>query len=198
MSSILLIVLDANTRAEIHRLASTDSTMAVSDAVGTLAAARDALERRLPDLIVADLRLPDGPVVNLFDELRPRRAHVLVLTPSLCDPHLMHTLRHGADGYVLAHARGAELLERMRRTLAGESPMDATVAQKLAVQFGAALPLLSNTEQRLLHSIGAGQAMAEVARGARMTPQQLGLALRSIYRTLHRDMQSHPKPPGAA
>ena len=43
MSSILLIVLDANTRAEIHRLASTDSTMAVSDAVGTLAAARDAL-----------------------------------------------------------------------------------------------------------------------------------------------------------
>ena len=198
MSSILLIVLDVITRAEISRLAAHDSTLAISDAVGSLAGARAALERRLPDLIVADLRLPDGPLVNLLEELRPRRSHVLALTPTLRDPHLMHTLRHGADGYALADRIGPELLTLMRRMLAGESPMDAGVAQRLTMQLGTSAQLLTDDELQLLHAIGSGHPMTDVARSAQMTPQQIGLTLRSIYRKLHRDLGPRPVPPNAA
>lgn len=196
MSSILLIVLDVITRAEISRLAGTDSTLAISDAVGSLAGARAALERRLPDLIVADVRLPDGPLVNLLDELRPRRSHVLALTPSLRDPHLMHTLRHGADGYALAGHVGPDLLLRMQRMLAGESPMDARVAQLLTMQLRTGAHPLLEEEVKLLHAIGSGASMGEVARGAQMTHQQVGLMLRGIYRKLHLDLRPRPASAG--
>jgi DNA-binding NarL/FixJ family response regulator len=197
MSSILLIVLDAIARAEISRLAGTDSTLAVSDAVDSLAGARAALARRLPDLIVADLRLPDGPLVNLLEELRPRRSHVLALTPSLRDPHLMHTLRHGADGYALAGHVGPDLLMRMQRMLAGESSMDARVAQLLTLQLRTGAQPLSAAELQLLHAIGAGESMAQVARRVQMTPQQVGLTLRAIYRKLHLDLRPRPQAPGS-
>jgi DNA-binding NarL/FixJ family response regulator len=196
MSSILLIVLDATARAEISRLADSDATMAVSDAVDSLAAARTALARRLPDLIVADVRLPDGPLVNLLDELRPRRSHVLALTPSLRDPHLMHTLRHGADGYALSGHVGPDLLLRMQRMLAGESSMDARVAQLLTMQLRTGAHPLLEPELKLLHAIGAGASMAEVARSTQMTPQQIGLTLRAIYRKLHLDLRPRPAASG--
>lgn len=192
MSSILLIVNDVITRAEISRLAGTDATLAISDAVGSLAGARAALAKRLPDLIVADVRLPDGPLVNLLDELRPRRSHVLALTPSLRDPHLMHTLRHGADGYALTGHVGPDLLLRMQRMLAGESAMDARVAQLLTMQLRTGAQPLLESELKLLHAIGAGATMAEVARDTQMTPQQIGLTLRAIYRKLHLDLRPRP------
>lgn len=196
MSSILLIVFDVVTRAEIIRLAGNDPTLAVSDAVGSLAGARSALERRLPDLIIGDLRLPDGPLVKLLEEFHPRRSHVLALTPTLRDPHLLHTLRHGADGYALADRIGPDLLQLMRRMLAGESPMDPFVAQKLTMQLGASAQLLTDAELQLLHAIGSGHPMTEVGRSAQMTPQQIGLTLRSIYRKLHRDLQARQLPRG--
>ena len=198
MSSILLIVLDVITRAEISRLAGTDSTLAISDAVGSLAGARAALERRLPDLIVADVRLPDGPLVNLLDELRPRRSHVLALTPSLRDPHLMHTLRHGADGYALAGHVGPDLLLRMQRMLAGESSMDERVAQLLTIQLRTGAHPLLEPELAVLHAIGAGASMAEIARNLKMTQQQIGLTLRAIYRKLHLDLRRRPAGAGPA
>ena len=195
MSSILLIVLDVVTRAEISRLAGTDSTLAISDAVGSLAGARAALERRLPDLIVADVRLPDGPLVNLLEELRPRRSHVLALTPTSRDPHLMHTLRHGADGYALTTDTGPRLLTLMRRMLAGESTMDARVAQILTLQLRTGAQPPTPVEAQLLQVIGAGQSEAEAARSLGLTTQQVGLALRAIYRKLHLDLR--PRPAGA-
>jgi DNA-binding NarL/FixJ family response regulator len=195
MSSILLIVLDVITRAEISRLAGTDATLAISDAVGTLAGARAALAKRLPDLIVADVRLPDGPLVNLLEELRPRRSHVLALTPTARDPHLMHTLRHGADGYALATDTGPRLLTLMRRMLAGESTMDSRVAQILALQLRTGAQPPTPVEAQLLQAIGTGQSEAEAARTVGLTTQQVGLTLRAIYRKLHLDLR--PRPAGA-
>ncbi len=196
MSSILLIVFDATARAEICRLAETDSTMAVCDAVDSLAGARAALARRLPDLIVSDVRLQDGPLVNLLEELRPRRSHVLALTPSSRDPHLMHTLRHGADGYALAGQHGDELLALMRRMLAGESTMDARFAQILTLQLRTGAQPPSETELLLLRLIGAGHPEAEAARLMQLTVQQVGLTLRAIYRKLHQDLRPRPASSG--
>jgi DNA-binding NarL/FixJ family response regulator len=196
MSSILLIVLDATARAEISHLVGTDATLAISDAVDSLAGARAALARRLPDLIVADVRLPDGPLVNLLEELRPRRSHVLALTPTSRDPHLMHTLRHGADGYAVAGQHGEEFLALMRRMLAGESTMDARVAQILTVQLRTGAQPPGEIELKLLQAIGAGHGEAEAARAAQLTTQQVGLALRGIYRKLHQDLRPRPATSG--
>jgi len=210
MASILLIQSDAAARAAISDTIGTDTTLAVCGAVDALAAARTAIARRVPDLIIADLRLSDGPLVNLLGELRPGRSHVMVLTGSLRDPHLMHTLRHGADAYFVAGRPPHTLLNLIRRVLAGESPMAPEIARHVLAHFNAlnAHPLgagakkgptqLTDAEQRLLHWISEGYVRPEIARGLGATTQQIGLLTRSVYRRLHVDLQTRHGAPGAA
>ena len=209
MSSILLIQSEAAARAAINDIIGSDTSLAVCAAVETLAAARAEIARRVPDLIIADLRLSDGPLVNLLGELRPGRSHVMVLTSSLRDPHLMHTLRHGGDAYFVAGRPSHTLLNLIRRVLAGESPMAPEIARHVLAHFNTlnTHPLagdvkwptqLTDTEQRLLHWIGEGYVRPEIARGLGITTQQVGLLTRSVYRRLHADLQARYGAPRAA
>ena len=104
--------------AEALRAAGFESLLA-----GTLAEARVLLERELPDVLVLDVRLPDGDGIDLLTEIRAsaRLAGTIVfLLSSEAEVHdRVRGLRSGADeyvgkpydaGYIVAKAR--ELLRR--------------------------------------------------------------------------------------
>lgn len=196
MASILLIQSDPAASARWVELLDTDHCLAVCGAVSSLQHAREAIERRLPDLLLGDLRLPDGLLVNLVRGLRPGRSHVAVIAASLRDPRLLHALRHGADAYLTADASAAERLSLVRQVLAGESPMAPELARSVMavldapstrpVPLGAAtatqLPL---AERALLARTAAGYLPEEAARALRITTRQVGRLARSVYRHLH-------------
>lgn len=94
----------------------------------TLAAARDALSRTLIDVVVLDVRLPDGDGVTLLEEIRAseRTSHavVLMLSSESEVKDRVRGLRTGADEYVgkpydthYVLARTTELM-RARRAMA--------------------------------------------------------------------------------
>lgn len=201
MSSILLIQSDPAASARLCSALDAETTLAVSGIARTLAEAHAAIARRVPDLLIGDLRLPDGPLVNLLDKLRPGRSHVMVLAASLRDPQLMHALHHGADAYLLDGRPPATLVTLLRQVLAGESPMAPEIARQVLAHFDAldTRPIaagaqgrlvLTEAEHCLLEWTGEGYLVQEVARGLRITPAHVGRLTRSVYRRLHADLRA--------
>jgi len=105
--------------------------------------AEDGLEglemcRRLrPDLVLMDVRMPrmDGVEATRAIKGELPRTVVLMLT-ALEDPQYMReALKAGAAGYVLKHASHQQIADSVRGTLAGESPLNSTVAMQLLLQL---------------------------------------------------------------
>lgn len=81
----------------LARLTGIDSILESHSCASTLA----AIERDQPDVLLLDLRLPDGSGLDVLRALqsRPRRPHVLVLT-TWANPDVRQLcLDAGADGY---------------------------------------------------------------------------------------------------
>jgi DNA-binding response OmpR family regulator len=85
---------------------------------GTLAEARRHVERRTPDLILLDLRLPDGDGRDLARELRSRSSvPIIMLTARGTELDRIVGLELGADDYVVKPFSGAEVVARIRAVL---------------------------------------------------------------------------------
>ena len=89
---------------------------------GSLAEARDIMEKRVPDVAVIDLVLPDGYGWDLIEELRAanRRAQALVLTAELGRVEIARAVEKGAAGVLHKTAELEDVVEAVRRLSAGE------------------------------------------------------------------------------
>jgi DNA-binding response OmpR family regulator len=90
---------------------------------GTLAEARRQFERRTPDLILLDLRLPDGDGRDLAREVRARSSvPIIMLTARGTELDRIVGLEIGADDYVVKPFSGAEVVARIRAVLRRARP----------------------------------------------------------------------------
>ena len=125
MTDIVLVEDHASFRQAIAFLLDREAGFRVAAQVGTLAEAR-----RLPaeevDLAVVDLHLPDGNGTEFVEDLRKLnpRSIVLVLTASLDPEELGRAVDAGATEVVRKSAGVAEIVEVVRRLVAGQAPPD--------------------------------------------------------------------------
>ncbi|GAB7537903.1 sigma-54-dependent transcriptional regulator [Burkholderia sp. 3C] len=100
MPYVLFVEDDPDSRDMLVALARTQHL--TCDAVGTLAEARALIARRMPDLILSDLMLPDGQGVDLFDEL-PKGTHCekVVMTGHASMDSAINAIRCGANDYLV-------------------------------------------------------------------------------------------------
>lgn len=124
----------------------------------------------LPDVVVVDVRLPDGDGVSLCRELRqlepPPRC--LVLTAFDDERALMEAIMAGASGYLLKQVRGQDLVDAVREVAAGRSLLDpVTTARVLErVRREAAtdeLSSLTERERAVLELMGDGLSNRQIA-----------------------------------
>ncbi|MCD6302428.1 MAG: response regulator transcription factor, partial [Anaerolineae bacterium] len=105
-----------------------------------------------PDIILMDISMP---VMNGIDATRkikqicPRVA-VLVLTAYDDDQYVFAILEAGAAGYLLKNARSSELIDAVRRVVAGESVLQPSVAKKVLRRLAA--PAKQTEEENVLTS----------------------------------------------
>jgi two-component system response regulator DevR len=126
-----------------------------------------------PDVVVLDVRLPDGSGVEACREIRARRpeTRVIMLTSFSDEEALFHAILAGASGYLLKQARGSDLAQAIRRVHGGESLLDpvmvGSVFERLRVgsERGDAGPLsaLTDQERRVLPLIAEGKTNREIA-----------------------------------
>jgi len=137
--------------------------------VGTLGELRANLEvLRGVDLLLLDIRLPDGDGVDFIAELS--NAHIpvpVLLCSSSCEDYIVHRVsRSFVQGFVHKDEEPQVLLTAIQMITAGGaffSPRFVKRQRELAHDQSAFTKLLSDREQELFRLFGAGYTDAEVA-----------------------------------
>lgn len=163
--------------------------------VGTAATLAEGLEvlSLQPDLVLLDLGLPDGSALPIIEALRRQnpKARVLVITVFEDRASVLKTLRAGADGYLLKDTGGDKLIESVRATLAGETPVSPRAAGHLLSLVREEPPAgvqpsspLSAREHELLELIARGLSRKEAARVMGISPYTVAEYIQGIYRKM--------------
>lgn len=156
-------------RGLLRRLLIEDCKGKVVLEVGTLADLRLNLHAlRGADLILLDIRLPDGDGIDFIDEMI--KAHVgtpVLLFSSSCEDYIVHRVsRSFVQGFVHKDEDPKVLLTAIQMIVAGGaffSPRFVDRQRQLARDQSSFEKLLSPREQDFLKLIGAGFSDAEAA-----------------------------------
>lgn len=124
-----------------------------------------------PDVVVLDVRLPDGSGIEACREIRSRfpEVKVLMLTSFADEEALMAAILAGASGYVLKRVKSNELVTDIRKVGAGESLLDADMTERLfqrlrsGPQEDPLLSRLSRQERTIVDHIAAGLTNRQIA-----------------------------------
>jgi DNA-binding NarL/FixJ family response regulator len=198
MEHILLVEDDAATASWLAGLLATLPGAQPPTICATAQAALDWLEHNRPDIVLADLGLPDRPgtdVIRAATERYPE-CDVLVITVFGDEAHVMAALAAGASGYLVKDASLTNMQEHLAHLRNGGSPMTPRIARMLIRQYQgkqaspAALPLpgqsndLSARETEVLTGIAKGFSYSEVATALAVSTNTVRTHIKRIYQKL--------------
>jgi len=129
-----------------------------------------AAARAKPDVVIMDVRLPDGSGIEACRAIREARPEtgVIMLTSYADDEALFASILAGASGYLLKDAKSQTVLEAIRAVAAGRSLLDPTVTGKVLerVRKGTnedpGLASLTEQERKVLEHVAEGKTNREI------------------------------------
>ena len=156
-----------------------DPDLTVAGEAGSVAEALARVPAVRPDVVVIDMRLPDGDGAELCRELRDRvpGLRCIVLTSYSEQDALEAAIRSGASGFLLKQVRGPALVSAVRTVAAGGTSFDdvgpATSRARPAAAGTEQLDLLTDQERSVLRLIGEGLTNRQIG-------QRMGLAEKTV------------------
>jgi two-component system response regulator DevR len=140
---------------------------------GTAAESVELARRYQPDLVVMDVRLPDGSGIEACREIRAELpgTRVVMLTSYPDEEAVFSAIVAGASGYLLKQVRGRDLVAALEAVGRGESLLDPAVTEKVLervrrIATGGAsdeLAQLTAQEQKILLLVAEGKTNKEIA-----------------------------------
>jgi two-component system, NarL family, nitrate/nitrite response regulator NarL len=175
-------------RDGLKRLLDTESDLRVvgeaTDGVEAVRIAR-ALE---PDILLLDLAMPRMGGIESLQELHGTPARIILLTAAITEPAAVRALQLGARGIILKETATRNLLDGIRRVMAGgvvlgEGVVDDVVSAISGTEAGrAARPFnLTSRERDIVQAIVAGQTNKDIADRLGISTQTVKHHLTSIF-----------------
>ncbi len=140
---------------------------------GTVAEAVAMAHRFEPDIVVMDVRLPDGSGIEACREIRAERpaTRVVMLTSYPDEEAVLSAIVAGASGYLLKQIRARDLVAALEAIGRGESLLDPAVTEKVLERvrriatgtFSDELAQLTQQEQKILLLVAEGKTNKEIA-----------------------------------
>ena len=144
--------------------------MSVVGEAGTVAEAIETAARSKPDVVVMDVRLPDGSGVEACRSIREARPEVkvIMLTSYADDDALFASIIAGASGYLLKQTRGQAVADAITAVAAGRSLLDPDVTGKVLERLresraeDPALASLTEQERKVLIGLAEGKTNRDI------------------------------------
>lgn len=173
----LKTLLDLHGEAHGHRLR-------VVGEAATMAAAVSETERLKPNVVLLDIRLPDGSGLTACRQILANETEVkiLVLTSVIDDNLVYDAMSSGAHGYLLKEINAQGLCQAIVDVAAGKFILDPSLTTRVLnlVRTGGATPaeqnklaILSAQERRVLALVAEGKTNKEIA-------EQMGLSDKTV------------------
>src|ERR1700722_4359049 len=157
-------------RRGVRELLESEDDITVVGEAGTQEEALSNIPQVHPDVVLLDVRLPDGDGIEICREIRSSAPEIacLMLTSFADDEAFLGAVIAGASGYVLKQIRGNDLVASVRRAAKGESLLDPMMVAKARARLGRdveeeRLRGLSPQERRILELISEGMTNREIA-----------------------------------
>jgi DNA-binding NarL/FixJ family response regulator len=157
-------------REGLRGLISRQSGMRVVGEAGTVAEAVAAAATAQPDVVIMDVRLPDGSGVEACRTIREGRPEtkVIMLTSYADDEALFASIIAGASGYLLKQTRGQAVTDAITTVAAGRSLLDPDVTGKVLERVrrsrneDPALASLTDQERKVMEGLAEGHSNREI------------------------------------
>ncbi|MGD0248130.1 MAG: response regulator transcription factor [Candidatus Limnocylindrales bacterium] len=140
---------------------------------GTAAEAVEMARKFEPDLVVMDVRLPDGSGIEACREIRAEfpTTRVVILTSYPDEEAVLSAIIAGASGYLLKQIRGRDLVSALESVGRGESLLDPAVTEKVLDRvrriatgtYTDEMAQLTQQEQKILLLVAEGKTNKEIA-----------------------------------
>lgn len=153
-----------------------------------------AVAKHRPDVVLLDIRLPDGTGYDACRQIRKSdtTTKVLILT-SLEDEEMVdNAIRAGAHGYLLKEVNGAALIQAIVDVHAGKSILDPAITARVLDLVRSNVPStrslidgLSRQEGRVLALIAEGKTNKEVASDMGLAEKTVKNYLGTVFEKLH-------------
>lgn len=169
------------------------------EVVGAYTTGREAvagLRRTLPDVIIADLGMPDMSGLEVIASIKDYfpLVEIVVLTMHEDREHLLAAFRAGANGYLLKGSSAVDILAAVRTVAAGGTFLSAKVARSLVEELRqgsgtapapAPAPAFTTREREVLRWLATGLSEKELAGKLSLSPNTVHTHVGKIYRKLH-------------
>ncbi len=175
--SIRILIVDDHevVRIGIRTLLANSSGIKIIGEGATAAEALEQTTKLRPDVVLLDVRLPDGTGVEVCRKIKADHpdTRVVMLTSFSDEEAIVGAVMAGASGYLLKQADGERLTQAIRDATEGESSLDPRAAGTLITQFRELsakqgeneLAALTERERKMLALIAEGytnRAIGEV------------------------------------
>ena len=157
-------------REGLRVLISRQAGLSVVGEAGSVAEAIEAAERAKPDVVIMDVRLPDGSGVEACRAIREARPEtkMIMLTSYADDEALFAAIIAGASGYLLKQTRGQAVIDAITAVAAGRSLLDPEVTGKVLERLresraeDPALASLTEQERKVIAGLAEGRTNREI------------------------------------
>jgi len=200
-------------RRGLRELLEADSGFEVVGESGLAQEAARRIPALRPDVVVFDVRLPDGSGIEACRQVRSVDPSIagLILTSFDDEQALATAILAGASGFLLKDIKGNGLVDAIRRIAAGENLLDTERARRLRESWSDGDVLdprvrgLSPQERRILDHLAAGMTNRQIGEDMNLAEKtvknyvtsvlaKLGMERRTqaaVYAATHPPKRSH-------
>jgi DNA-binding NarL/FixJ family response regulator len=180
-----LIIVDDHPmmRQGLAQLINNEPDLSVSHEAENAQQALAAIAADKPDLVLADITLPDKDGLELIKDIQALHPGLALLAVSMHDETLYagRVLRAGGRGYIMKQEGGKKLMQAIRQVLGGQIYVSEKMSAKIVEMFSgqrqesanSPVEQLTDREFEVFQIIGQGKGTREIA-------NQLHLSVKTV------------------
>lgn len=153
----------------------------------------EAVRTHRPDIVVLDVKMPNGDGLSVLKRIHDERlqTRVILLTASMKEDEVLQAMEAGVWGLVLKESAAVSLVDSVRKVLRGERALDQSLivrALDRAVERQSGLrqaaEVLSRREAEIVKMVAAGMRNKEIANKLFIGEGTVKTHLHAIYKKL--------------